>query len=166
MHPLEKYIRSVQDFPKPGIGFKDIMPIMKDHLPEMIAAMSEGINWNEIDYVIGIESRGFILGSALALMNKKGFIPVRKKGKLPPPLLSQEYALEYGTDTLEMAVNDKPARVLLVDDVLATGGTLNATKALCERNQFKVSAMVVFINLSFLNNFKSSGQPIHSVLTY
>jgi len=165
-HPLEQYIRSVPDFPKPGVGFKDIMPIMQDHLPAMIEAMSKGINWNEIDYVIGIESRGFILGSAMALMNKKGFIPVRKKGKLPPPVIGQSYELEYGTDTLEMSINQKSARVLLVDDVLATGGTLNATKALCERNNYTVKGMAVFINLSFLNNFASSGQPIHSVLTY
>lgn len=165
-HPLEKYIRNVQDFPKPGIGFKDITPIMRDHLPAMIEAMSAGINWNEIDYVIGIESRGFILGSAMALQNGKGFLPVRKKGKLPPPIVAQSYTLEYGTDTLEMAVNDKKARVLLVDDVLATGGTLNATRALCEMNHFEVKGMAVFINLSFLNNFASSGQKIHSVLTY
>lgn len=165
-HPLEQFIRNVPDFPKPGVGFKDIMPLMQDHLPAMIEAMSKGINWSEIDYVIGIESRGFILGSAMALKNGKGFIPVRKKGKLPPPVIAQSYTLEYGTDTLEMATNTKPARVLLVDDVLATGGTLNATKALCERNHYQVKGMAVFINLSFLNNFKSSGQTVHSVLTY
>lgn len=166
MHPLEKFIRNVPDFPKPGVGFKDITPLMRDHLPAMIEAMGQDINWSEIDYVLGIESRGFILGTALALKYNKGFIPVRKKGKLPPPVVGQSYALEYGTDTLEMAVNDQMARVLVVDDVLATGGTLNATKALCEANNYQVKAMVVFINLSFLNNFKSSGQPIHSVLTY
>lgn len=166
MHPLEKYIRNVPDFPKPGVGFKDITPLMRDHLPEMIEAMGEGIDWSQIDYVLGIESRGFILGTALALKHQKGFIPVRKKGKLPPPVVGQSYALEYGTDTLEMAVNHKPARVLIVDDVLATGGTLNATKALCEANSYQVQGMVVFINLSFLNNFTSSGQPIHAVLTY
>lgn len=166
MHPLEQHIRSVPDFPKPGIMFKDIMPLMQNHLPEMIESMGSGIDWNEIDVVLGIESRGFILGSALALKYGKGFIPVRKKGKLPPPLVSETYTLEYGTDTLEMAVIEKPLRVLLVDDVLATGGTLRATMALCERNNCKVMGASLFINLSFLNNFSQSGVPLHSVLTY
>ena len=165
-HPLEQYIKNVPDFPKPGIGFKDITPIMREHWPEMVKAMGQGVKWDEIDLVVGIESRGFILGAAMALQHGKGFLPVRKKGKLPPPVLSQTYSLEYGTDTLEMAVNEKSARVLLVDDVLATGGTLNATRELCEKNRFEVKAMAVFINLSFLNNFASSGQRLHSVLTY
>lgn len=166
MHPLEQHIRSVPDFPKPGIMFKDIMPLMRDHLPAMIKAMGEGIDWNQVDVVVGIESRGFILGSALAIQHGKGFIPVRKKGKLPPPVVSETYTLEYGTDTLEMAVSDKPLRVLLVDDVLATGGTLRATMALCERNQCQVVGAALFINLSFLNSFGTTGVPLHSVLTY
>jgi adenine phosphoribosyltransferase len=166
MHPLEKYIRNVSDFPKPGIMFKDISPLMREHFDEMIDAMSATIPWNEIDVVVGIESRGFILGAAMAAKNGKGFIPVRKKGKLPPPLVSESYTLEYGTDTLEMSVNEVPARALLVDDVLATGGTLKATMSLCERNQFHVQAMAVFINLSFLNNFKARGLPLHAVLNY
>lgn len=165
MHPLEQYIRNVPDFPKPGIMFKDIMPIMRDHLPAMITAMGAGINWNEIDVVVGIESRGFILGSALALQNGKGFVPVRKKGKLPPPVVAETYTLEYGTDTLEMAIMDKPVRVLLVDDVLATGGTLRAARTLCEKNKCQVKGASLFINLSFLNNFKSE-LPLYSVLTY
>jgi adenine phosphoribosyltransferase len=166
MHPLEQYIKNVPDFPKAGVGFKDITPIMRDHFPAMIKALSEGINWNEIDYVVGVESRGFILGSAMALHNGKGFLVVRKKGKLPPPLVSESYELEYGSDVLEMSVNDKAARVLIVDDVLATGGTLEATRKLCEKNQFQVVGYSVFINLSFLNKFNPSGQTLHSVLTY
>jgi adenine phosphoribosyltransferase len=165
-HPLEKHIRNVPDFPKPGIMFKDITPIMRDHFDEMIRALCEGLPWNDIDVVVGIESRGFILGAAMAQRHGKGFIPVRKKGKLPPPLLSETYALEYGTDTLEMLVTDRPGRVLLVDDVLATGGTLRATMALCERNGLEVKAMAVFINLSFLNNFRAQGLPLYSVLNY
>ena len=166
MHPLEQHIRNVPDFPKPGIMFKDITPLMRDHFPALIEAMGSTVNWSSIDTVVGIESRGFILGAAMALQHGKGFVPVRKKGKLPPPVHAETYALEYGTDTLEMAINEKPQRVLLVDDVLATGGTLRAAMSLCEKNNFKVADMVVLINLSFLNNFKAQGLPLQSVLTY
>ncbi len=156
----------MNDFPKPGVGFKDITPLMEDHLVELIQSMSEGINWSEIDYVVGIESRGFILGSAMAMLNKKGFIVIRKKGKLPPPVVAESYALEYGTDTIEMAVNTQKRKILIVDDVLATGGTLRAAIKLCEKNNYQVMGSSVFINLSFLNNFESSGQKLHTVLTY
>lgn len=166
MHPLEQHIRNVPDFPKPGIMFKDISPLMRDHLPALIEAMGQGIDWSKIDTIVGIESRGFILGSAMALKYGKGFVPVRKKGKLPPPVHAETYALEYGTDTLEMAYNDRPHRVLLVDDVLATGGTLRATTALCEKNHCQVQGLSVLINLSFLNNFKEQRLPLHAVLTY
>ena len=165
-HPLEKFIRNVQDFPKPGVGFKDITPLMEDHLPELIKSMSQNIDWSQVDYVVGIESRGFILGAAMAMLNNKGFIVIRKKGKLPPPVVAESYALEYGTDTIEMAVNTQKKKILLVDDVLATGGTLNAAIKLCEKNHFQVIGSSVFINLSFLNNFESSGQNLHAVLTY
>ncbi len=165
-HPLEKFIRNVQDFPKPGVGFKDITPLMEDHLPELIKSMSQNIDWSQIDYVVGIESRGFILGAAMAMLNNKGFIVIRKKGKLPPPVVAESYALEYGTDTIEMAVNTQKKRILLVDDVLATGGTLNAAIKLCQKNHLQVMGSSVFINLSFLNNFESSGQKLHAVLTY
>jgi adenine phosphoribosyltransferase len=101
--------------------FKDITPLLQYKFDDVVAAMGEGINWNEVDAIVGVESRGFILGAAMAIHFKKGFIAVRKKGKLPPPVIGESYALEYGTDTLEMVVNDKPARVVVVDDVLATG---------------------------------------------
>lgn len=166
MHPLEKHIRNVPDFPKQGIMFKDIMPLMRDHFPALITALGEGVDWSKVDVVIGIESRGFILGAALALQHGKGFVPIRKKGKLPPPVHAESYALEYGTDTLEMGYNDRPLRALLLDDVLATGGTLRAAMALCERNHYSVTSMNVFINLSFLNKFKEEGLPLHAVINY
>jgi adenine phosphoribosyltransferase len=166
MHSFESHIRNVPDFPKAGIIFKDVSPLLQERFGEVIEAMSKTINWEEIDYVVGIESRGFILGAAMATLKGKGFIPVRKKGKLPPPVISESYALEYGTDTLEMLVNRQPGRVVLVDDVLATGGTLKAVMNLCGRNNFEVKAMALLINLTFLNKFTEEGHPVHSVLNY
>lgn len=166
MHPFESLIRKVPDFPQPGIVFKDITPLLQERFPEVIAAMSQGIDWSQIDYVIGIESRGFILGAAMAQLNGKGFIPMRKKGKLPPPVIAETYSLEYGTDTLEMIKEEKPGRVVLVDDVLATGGTLRAAANLCAKNKLEVKAMALLINLTFLNKFKEEGMPVVSVLDY
>lgn len=166
MHPFESHIRSVPDFPKAGIVFKDITPLLQERFPEVIKEMSKGIDWSQVDYVVGIESRGFILGAAMAQLNGKGFIPMRKKGKLPPPVIAETYSLEYGTDTLEMIQEDKPGRVVLVDDVLATGGTLRAAANLCAKNKLEVKAMALLINLTFLNKFKEEGQPVFSVLNY
>jgi adenine phosphoribosyltransferase len=166
MHPFETHIRSVPDFPKAGIIFKDITPLLQERFQEVVEAMCKAINWDHIDYVVGIESRGFILGAAMAAYKGKGFVTVRKKGKLPPPVIAESYALEYGTDTLEMIVNQKPASVVLVDDVLATGGTLKAVMNLCEKNHFEVKAMALLINLTFLNKFTEEGLPVHSVLNY
>lgn len=166
MHPFESHIRNIPDFPKAGIIFKDITPLLQERFHEVIEAMSQGINWSEIDYVVGIESRGFILGAAMAQMHGKGFIPMRKKGKLPPPVIAETYDLEYGTDTLEMIKEEKPGRIVLVDDVLATGGTLRAAAKLCAKNQLEVKAMSLLINLTFLNKFKEEGLPVISVLNY
>ncbi len=166
MHSFETHIRTVPDFPKPGIQFKDITPLLKERFQEVIDAMAATINWNEIDYVVGIESRGFILGAAMASMKGKGFIPIRKKGKLPPPVVSENYSLEYGIDTLEMGINDRPGRVLIVDDVLATGGTVHAAIKICERNGYSVKALSFLINLKFLNSMKSEAYALHSVMNY
>jgi adenine phosphoribosyltransferase len=166
MHSFEKHIRSVPDFPKQGVVFKDITPLLQERFHDVIEAMSQGIDWSQVDYVVGIESRGFILGAAMAQLKGKGFIPMRKKGKLPPPVIAETYALEYGTDTLEMIKEEKPGRVVLVDDVLATGGTLRAAANLCAKNKLEVKAMALLINLTFLNKFKEEGLPVHSVLNY
>lgn len=166
MHPFEQYIRNVPDFPKAGVMFKDISPLLTDHFDEVTQAMGQGINWDEVDAVIGIESRGFFLGAAMAQLHGKGFIPMRKKGKLPPPVIGESYDLEYGTDTLELIVNERPLRVVLVDDVLATGGTLRAALKLCAGNNYQVKAISILINLTFLNKLKEEGQPLHSVLNY
>ncbi|MFL5783953.1 MAG: adenine phosphoribosyltransferase [Bacteriovoracaceae bacterium] len=166
MHPFETHIRNVPDFPKPGVVFKDITPLLTERFHEVISAMSQGIDWKKVDYVVGIESRGFILGAAMAQLNGKGFIPMRKKGKLPPPVIAESYTLEYGTDCLEMILNNKPGKVVLVDDVLATGGTLKAALKLCEKNSLHVVNMSLLINLTFLNKFKEEGLPVVSVLNY
>jgi adenine phosphoribosyltransferase len=166
MHSFESHIRNVPDFPKAGIVFKDISPLLQERFHEVIEAMSQKIDWSQVDYVVGIESRGFILGAAMAQLKGKGFIPMRKKGKLPPPVIAESYTLEYGTDTLEMIMSEKPGRVVLVDDVLATGGTLRAAAKLCEKNKLTVTAMALLINLTFLNKFKEEGLPVHSVLDY
>ena len=166
MHSFESHIRNIPDFPKQGIIFKDITPLLQERFSEVIESMSQGIDWSQVDYVVGIESRGFILGAAMAQLKGKGFIPMRKKGKLPPPVIAESYALEYGTDTLEMIKEEKPGRVVLVDDVLATGGTLRAAATLCAKNKLEVKAMSLLINLTFLNKFKEEGLPVVSVLNY
>lgn len=162
----EELITSVPDFPKKGVTFKDFSPLLRHRLSDVITDMGKNINWDEIDVVLGIESRGFILGSALALKYNKGFLPIRKKGKLPPPVIGEEYTLEYGTDRLEMRVNNEKLNVVLVDDVLATGGTLKATLNLCRNNNYEVKAISMLMNLRFLNNLDQEMDIIHSVLNY
>lgn len=162
----ENLIDNIADFPKEGVVFKDISPLLKHKLDDVIQDMGNKISWDDIDVVIGIESRGFILGAAMAIKFNKGFLPVRKKGKLPPPIISESYELEYGSDTLEMRTNTEKLNVVIVDDVLATGGTLKATMALCEKNNFHVKDLSVLINLKFLNQFEQEGIQVHSVLNY
>jgi len=162
----EKLIDAIPDFPKEGVVFKDISPLLRHRFHDVITDMGKEINWDEIDLVLGVESRGFILGSALAIRYNKGFLPVRKKGKLPPPVIGEEYALEYGTDKLEMRINNEKLNVVLVDDVLATGGTLKATLNLCEKNNYNVKAVSMLINLKFLNSLDSEMDNLFSVLNY
>ena len=162
----EKLIDNIADFPKKGVIFKDISPLLSEKFDEVISDMGKGINWSDVDLILGVESRGFILGSAMAIKFKKGFLPIRKKGKLPPPVIGEDYSLEYGTDTLEMRVNQKPLNVVIVDDVLATGGTLVACLNLCQKNNYQVKAVSMLINLKFLNNLDQEYDFIHSVLNY
>ncbi|HOJ10699.1 MAG TPA: adenine phosphoribosyltransferase [Clostridiales bacterium] len=153
---LESKLRHVMDFPKPGIDFIDITPVLQDAdalrqcLEEMRAKILE---LGEVDLIIGPESRGFIFGAPLAYMLDKGFVPIRKKGKLPYKTISVEYELEYGTDILEMHEDAvKPGdKVVIVDDLLATGGTAESNIKLVEKLGGEVVGLVYFIELSFLN---------------
>jgi adenine phosphoribosyltransferase len=151
---LKEHIRDIPDFPKPGIVFKDITPLLADKkaFAYTIDAIAHEFDRDEIDKVVGIEARGFMVAAPLAYRFTAGLIPVRKKGKLPWEVESQEYALEYGVDHLEMhrdAIRSGE-RVLIVDDVLATGGTAAATAALIERCGGKVSAIATIMELGFL----------------
>ena len=164
---LKAAIRDVQDFPKPGILFRDISPLLKSHFAATIEAL-DGLlteaEWRAIDAVAGIESRGFILGAALALRRGKGFVLVRKQGKLPPPVVDVSYALEYGSGVLEMQRGQ--GRVLLIDDVLATGGTLSASADLCVRAGYAVAALAVLIDLKLVVDYRWRDLPLRAVVSY
>ena len=168
---LAGHIRTVPDFPKPGIAFKDLTPLLADaaafHV--CITQLERACPAGDHDCIAGIESRGFIFGAALAGRQRKPFIPIRKPGKLPWDCLREEYQLEYGSDALEIH-KDACApgqRVLLIDDLLATGGTLAASARLLERLQARVSAVLCLVELDFLGGRKkleALGLSVHSLL--
>jgi adenine phosphoribosyltransferase len=168
---LENYIRDIQDFPKPGIGFKDITPLLSN--PEATSAclelLASTLADKKINKVIGVESRGFFFGILLAQKLNAGFVPVRKPKKLPFETISASYELEYGTDTLEMHIDaiQKGDRVLIHDDVLATGGTAKAVCELVEQLGGEIVQMNFLMELSFLNGReKLVNKEIFAALTY
>ncbi|MFC1538823.1 adenine phosphoribosyltransferase [Candidatus Latescibacterota bacterium] len=168
---LKSYIRDIVDFPKKGIVFKDITPLL--HNPEALKTavklLADSVIGKDITQVVGIESRGFIFGAAVAVELGVGFIPIRKPGKLPAETLSESYTLEYGTDTIEMhrdalTAND---RVLIVDDLLATGGTVQAAVKLVEQTGAEVTKITFVIELEFLNGReKIRGYDVLSLIKY
>jgi len=171
MDSLKSKIRSVQDFPKAGILFYDITTLLRDRegFREAIDALASPFEGKAVDVVVGVESRGFILGGAVADRLKAGFAPVRKKGKLPAHTVRETYDLEYGTDCLEIHSDavEPGQRVLIVDDVLATGGNAAATTALVRKLGGQVHSLAFLVELEFLGGRSRLGnESIHSVLTY
>jgi adenine phosphoribosyltransferase len=168
---LKQHIRHVPDFPKPGILFYDITTLLRHPvgLKTTIDQLSAPYTGKGIDVVVGIESRGFILGAAVAERLGAGFIPVRKPGKLPSKAIKETYDLEYGKDALEIHADavDKGQRVLIVDDVLATGGTAAAAAELVKKAGGQLHGLAFLIELLFLNGkTKLSGEQVYSVLQY
>ena len=171
MSDLAAHIRDIPDFPKPGILFKDITPLLLDHtaVRHAVAELAEWARPREVDYVVAAEARGFLLGAALALELDAGFVPARKPGKLPSETVSAEYILEYGVDALEMhadALADG-ARVLLHDDLLATGGTAKALAELAEGRGAKIVGCAFLVELAFLGGREPlAGYDVHSLISY
>lgn len=168
---IERAIRNIPDFPKPGIQFKDITPVLAD--PRLFSAsvdlLIERFKPGMVDAVVGIDARGFIFAAAAAVKLQAGLVPIRKKGKLPYRTHEQDYELEYGTATIAVHVDAlKPgSRVLLIDDLLATGGTAAAAAALVQRLGAQILEISFLIELSFLaGREKLKGCPVRSVVVY
>ena len=169
-HELRDYIRDVPDFPKPGIVFKDITPLLRS--PEALGAacdaLAEPYRGQRVSNIVAIESRGFIFGSCVARALGAGFVPIRKPGKLPWTTRRNEYKLEYGSDVLEIHDDALTAddRVVIVDDVLATGGTAAAAAALVKELGATIVGAAVVIELDFLEGRKKLDVPVHSLIRY
>ena len=168
---IERAIRNVPDFPKAGIQFKDITPVLADArlFSGTIDLLADSFKPGSVDAVVGIDARGFIFAAAVAVKLGAGFVPVRKKGKLPFKTHEQDYALEYGTASVAIHVDAlKPgAHVLLVDDLLATGGTAAAAAALVQRLGAQILEISFLIELSFLHGRdKLKGYPVRSLVVY
>ena len=169
---LKPLIRSIPDFPKPGIVFRDITTLLGDPqgLQACVDRLYDCFSTSNIDYVVGTESRGFMFGTPLAYRLGAGFVPVRKPGKLPAEILSREYVLEYGTDCLEIHADafEEGSRVVVIDDLIATGGTAVATAELVEDAGARLCGFGFVVELSFLNGRSRlpNGIPVHSLVCY
>jgi len=168
---LRSKIREVPDWPTPGVGFKDISPLLADAeaLEQAIRGLADWVKDQEPDLVLGAEARGFILGAAIAREVGCGFLPARRPGKLPPETVSVNYALEYGQNSLELnpELITRGTRVVIHDDVLATGGTVAALGGLLEELGAEVVGAAFIIELTFLNGRDKLGDfPMHALITY
>lgn len=147
---FKSYITVLQDFPKPGVSFKDISPLVMHALPDVTKALIEMVDPSSFEFVAGIEARGFIFASALAQALNKGVVLIRKKGKLPPPVEAITYNSEYSTETLEM-MKGNGEKILLVDDIIALGNTLIAGEELATKAGYKVVDKIAVADLTYLN---------------
>lgn len=168
---LKEKIRNVQDFPKSGIGFKDITTLLKDKdaFKEMVDIMADNLKDLDVDVIVGPEARGFLTGAPVAYAIGAGFVPIRKPGKLPAETESYEYELEYGTDKIEIHKDaiEKGQKVAIIDDLLATGGTMEAAVKLIEKLGGEVVSIQFLIELEFLNGReKFDGYNVESIIKY
>lgn len=164
---LRDYIVDVPNFPKPPIVFRDISPLLRNYFSETIKQMADMLShdeWHDIDLIGGIEARGFILAAGLATLKHKGFVKIRKQGKLPGKVIKKKYSLEYGEDALEMQPGS--GKMLIVDDVLATGGTLATAAGLANECGYQVQGFLCLINLKYLNNFTWNGLAPRTLINY
>jgi adenine phosphoribosyltransferase len=167
MTDLRAFITEHPDFPRPGILFRDIGPLLRTQLDATLAALESLLSpgeWAEVDAIGVIDARGFVLGAALAARQHKGVVMIRKAGKLPPPVHRFSYALEYGDAVLE--VRPGSGRLLLVDDVLATGGTLRAAAALIQQAGFDLHGALVLADLGLIGRLQLGEHPVRAVLRY
>ena len=167
INELRALVRDVADFPQPGIIFRDLSPVFKQAFPQLIAAMCHSVSqelWPQIDYIAGIDARGFVIAGAMAKYHDKGLVMIRKAGKLPQPVLQKAYALEYGEAVLE--VQNGSGRVLLVDDVLATGNTLRTALTLTEQAGYQVLATRTCIGLPAIDEHFNNDPDHLSLIEY
>ena len=167
MPDLKQAIRDVPDFPRAGILFRDIAPLLREHFEATVDALDALLSpeeWDKVDALAGIESRGFILGAALAHRRRCGFVLVRKQGKLPPPVVDVSYDLEYGSGVLEMQKGR--GRLVLIDDVLATGGTMRAAADLCDRAGYQIKALLALIDLRIVQDFSWRDLRLRASISY
>ena len=171
MSDLKKYIRNIHDFPSKGIVFRDITTLLKNpvSLSHSVEVLAEAVDQTQVDIVVGIEARGFIFGGILAQKLNAGFVPIRKSGKLPSETIEKNYDLEYGTDTLAIHKDaiEKGSKVLMFDDLLATGGTMAASCSMVQQLGGDIVSCLFLIELAFLNGRdKLSGYPVSSIVVY
>lgn len=164
---LKTYIEDVADFPAKGVTFRDISPLLAQKFPETIKAMAALLSPDDLEEIhafAGVDSRGFIFAAALASLCNKQFVMPRKAGKLPQPYAQKDYALEYGTASLQL--KHGKGNVIIVDDVLATGGTMKAAAELAEEAGYTVKGFITLIDLKFLNDFSWKNMTVKSLMKY